>query len=159
MPTAPPPARRPAISARSIAGWWRRRHNRHGNVGHAFVGGDGLRSGASASSVGHDSHNVCVIGCTDSDMAAAVKRLIEIKGGFAAAADGKVTAELTLPVAGLMSDKPFEEVEQGLRKLRQAGSAMGPTPHEPLLPMAFLAPPVIPHLGIPDQGPVEVGKF
>jgi adenine deaminase len=135
------------------------RHNRHGNVGHGFVRGFGLRRGAIASSVGHDSHNVCVIGCTDSDMAAAVNRLIEIKGGFVAAADGKVTAELALPVAGLMSDKPFEEVERGLRKLRHAVSAMGTTLHEPFLQMAFLALPVIPHLRITDKGLVDVDKF
>ena len=135
------------------------RHNRHGGVGHGFVKGFGLRHGAIASSVGHDSHNVCVIGCTDSDMAAAVNRLIEIKGGFVAAADGKVTAELALPIAGLMSDKPFEEVEQGLRKLRAAVSAMGTTLHEPFLQMAFLALPVIPHLRITDKGLVDVDKF
>src|SRR4029077_4052031 len=108
------------------------RHNRHGNVGHGFVKGFGLRHGAIASSVGHDSHNVCVIGCTDADMAAAVNRLIELKGGFAAAVDGKVVAELALPIAGLMSDRPFEEVEQGLRKLRSAVSAMGTTLHQPV---------------------------
>jgi adenine deaminase len=135
------------------------RHNRHGNVGRGFVRGFGLRRGAIASSVGHDSHNVCVIGCTDSDMAVAVNRLIEFKGGFVAAADGKVTAELALPVAGLMSDKPFEEVEQGLRKLRSAVSAMGTTLHEPFLQMAFLALPVIPHLRITDKGLVDVDKF
>jgi adenine deaminase len=135
------------------------RHSRHGNVGHGFVRGFGLRRGAIASSVGHDSHNVCVIGCTDSDMAAAVNRLIEIKGGFVAAADGKVTAELALPVAGLMSDRPFEEVEQDLRKLRSAVSAMGTTLHEPFLQMAFLALPVIPHLRITDKGLVDVDKF
>jgi adenine deaminase len=135
------------------------RHNRHGNVGHGFVWGFGLRRGAIASSVGHDSHNVCVVGCTDSDMVVAVNRLIAIKGGFVAAVDGKVTAELALPVAGLMSDKPFEEVEQGLRKLRAAVSAMGTTLHEPFLQMAFLALPVIPHLRITDMGLVDVDKF
>jgi adenine deaminase len=73
--------------------------------------------------------------------------------------DGKVTAELPLPVAGLMSDKPFEEVEQGLRKLRSAVSAMGTALHEPFLQMAFLALPVIPHLRITDKGLVDVDKF
>ena len=135
------------------------RHNRHGNVGHGFVRGFGIRRGAIASSVGHDSHNVCVIGCNDSDMAAAVNRLITIKGGFVAVVDGKVMAELALPVAGLMSDRPFEEVEQSLRKLRQAVSAMGTTLHEPFLQMAFLALPVIPHLRITDKGLVDVDKF
>ena len=135
------------------------RHNDHGNVGHGFVKGFGIVRGAIASSIGHDSHNVCVIGCNDADMAAAVNRLIKLKGGFVAAADGKVMAELALPVAGLMSDRPFEEVEQGLRKLRSAVSAMGTTLHEPFLQMAFLALPVIPHLRITDKGLVDVDKF
>ena len=97
--------------------------------------------GAIASSIGHDSHNVCVIGCNDADMAVAVNRLIETqgrlrRGGLRRQGDG----ELALPIAGLMSDRPFEEVEQGLRKLRAAVSAMGTTLHEPFLQMAFLRP-------------------
>jgi len=135
------------------------RHNDHGDVGHGFVKGFGIVRGAIASSIGHDSHNVCVIGCNDADMAIAVNRLIELKGGFAAAADGKVVGELALPVAGLMSDRPFEVVEQGLRRLRSAVSALGTTLHEPFLQMAFLALPVIPHLRITDKGLVDVDRF
>lgn len=135
------------------------RHNDQGNVGRGFVKGFGLERGAIASSIGHDSHNVCVIGCNDADMAVAVNRLIELKGGFAAAADGKVIAELALPVAGLMSDRPFEEVEQGLRRLREAARALGTTLHEPFLQMAFLPLPVIPHLRITDKGLVDVDRF
>ena len=92
-------------------------------------------------------------------MATAVNRLIVLRGGFAAAVDGQVTAELALPIAGLMSDRPFEEVEQGLRRLRTAVAAMGTTLHEPFLQMAFLALPVIPHLKITDKGLVDVDKF
>ena len=92
-------------------------------------------------------------------MAVAVNRLIELKGGFAAAADGKVVAELALPIAGLMSDQPFEEVEQGLRKLRAAVSRWARPLHEPFLQMAFLALPVIPHLRITDKGLVDVDRF
>ena len=135
------------------------RHSDHGNIGHGFVKGFGITKGAIASSIGHDSHNVCVIGCNDADMAAAVNRLIALRGGFAAAVDGQVTAELALPIAGLMSDRPFEEVEQGLRRLRAAVVAMGTTLHEPFLQMAFLALPVIPHLKITDKGLVDVDKF
>jgi adenine deaminase len=135
------------------------RHTSHGSVGHGFVKGFGLVRGAIASSIGHDSHNVCVIGCNDHDMAAAVNRLIELRGGFAAAAEGRIVGELALPVAGLMSDRPFEEVEQGLRKLRTAVAALGTTLHEPFLQMAFLALPVIPHLRITDKGLVDVDKF
>jgi adenine deaminase len=135
------------------------RHNDHGNVGHGFVKGFGIVRGAIASSIGHDSHNVCVIGCNDADMAVAVNRLIELKGGFAAVADGKLVGELALPIAGLMSARPFEVVEQGLRRLRATVSALGTTLHEPFLQMAFLALPVIPHLRITDKGLVDVDRF
>ena len=100
-----------------------------------------------------------VIGCNDADMATAVNRLIELKGGFVAAADGGIVAELALPVAGLMSRRPFEEVEQGLRVLRGAVMALGTPLHEPFLQMAFLALPVIPHLRITDKGLVDVDRF
>jgi adenine deaminase len=135
------------------------RHQVNGGVGHGFVQGFGITQGAIASSIGHDSHNVCVIGCNDADMAVAVNRLIDLRGGFAAAVDGHVTAELALPIAGLMSDRPFEEVEQGLRRLRAAVGNMGSPLHEPFLQMAFLALPVIPHLRITDKGLVDVDKF
>jgi adenine deaminase len=135
------------------------RHNDHGNVGRGFAKGFGLQRGAIASSVGHDSHNICVIGCNDEDMAIAVNRLIALRGGFAAAAGGKVVAELALPIAGLMSDRPFEEVEQGLRRLREAVRGLGTPLHEPFLQMAFLALPVIPHLRITDRGLVDVDRF
>ena len=135
------------------------RHNDRGDVGHGFVKGFGIKRGAIASSIGHDSHNVCVIGCDDGDMAVAVNRLIELKGGFAAAEDGNVVAELALPVAGLMSARPFEEVEQALRALRHAVAALGTPLHEPFLQMAFLALPVIPHLRITDKGLVDVDRF
>ena len=92
-------------------------------------------------------------------MAMAVNRLIALGGGFVAAADGQVTAELALPIAGLMSDRPFEEVERGLRRLRAAVTAMGTPLHEPFLQMAFLALPVIPHLRITDKGLVDVDRF
>jgi adenine deaminase len=135
------------------------RHNDRGDVGHGFVKGFGITRGAIASSIGHDSHNVCVIGCNDADMAAAVNRLIALRGGFAAAVDGQVVAELALPVAGLMSDRPFEEVEQGLRALRSAVRGLGTRLHEPFLQMAFLALPVVPHLRITDKGLVDVDRF
>jgi adenine deaminase len=135
------------------------RHNDHGRVGRGLVKGFGIVRGAIASSIGHDSHNVCVIGCSDSDMALAVNRLVELQGGFAAACDGRITAELALPVAGLMSDQPFETVDQGLRRLRAAVAELGTKLHEPFLQMAFLALPVIPHLKITDLGLVDVDQF
>ena len=135
------------------------RHDRNGNIGRGFVHGFGLKRGAIASSVGHDSHNICVVGADDADMAVAVNRLIEIKGGFVVAEGGKVTAELALPVAGLMSDATFEEVHDALIPLRTAAKALGVVLPEPFLQVAFLPLPVIPHLKITDLGMFDVDAF
>jgi len=135
------------------------RHGVNRNVGRGFVKGMGLQRGALASSVGHDSHNVCVVGTDDRDMAVAVNRLIALQGGFVAVADGAVQAELPLPVAGLMNPGTFETVEGGLRALRAAVRAMGCRLPEPFLQLAFLALPVIPHLKITDRGLVDVDRF
>ena len=135
------------------------RHGVNDNLATAFVKGFGMKHGAIASSVGHDSHNLCVVGVDEADMAAAVNRLREIEGGFAVARDGKVIAELPLPVAGLMSLKSFEEVHQALIPLRAAAKGLGVTLAEPFLQVAFLPLPVIPHLKITDMGLVDVDKF
>lgn len=135
------------------------RHGTNRNVGRGFVKGFGIPVGALASSVGHDSHNVCVVGASDSDMAIAVNRLIELQGGFVAVRDGQVLAELPLPVAGLMSLDPFEVVEHRLVVLRSAVQAMGCRLDEPFLQLAFLPLPVIPHLKITDFGLVDVDNF
>jgi adenine deaminase len=124
-----------------------------------FVHGFGMKRGAIASSVGHDSHNLCVVGVDDAAMAAAVNRLIEIGGGFAVADGGQVTAELALPVAGLMSEQPFEAVRHDLERLRAAAKALGVLLAEPFLQVAFLTLPVIPHLTITDKGLVDVDAF
>jgi adenine deaminase len=135
------------------------RHGINRNIGRGFVRGFGLRSGALASSVGHDSHNVCVVGASDSDMAVAVNRLRELGGGFVAARDGKVLGELALPMAGLMSLKPFESVRADLVTLREVVRDMGCGLPEPFLQLAFLPLPVIPHLKITDMGLVDVDRF
>ena len=135
------------------------RHGRNGNVGRGFVKGFGLRAGALASSVGHDSHNVCVVGATDADMASAVNRLITLGGGFVAVRDGQVLAELALPFAGLMSLEPFETVRGKLETLRTAVRDLGCALPEPFLQLAFLPLPVIPHLKITDRGLVDVDRF
>jgi adenine deaminase len=135
------------------------RHGKNGNIGRGFVRGFGLKRGAIASSVGHDSHNITVIGATDADMAVAVNRLIELHGGFVVADGGKVTAELALPIAGLMSPKPFEEVTHDLHALRDAAYALDCVLPEPFLQVAFLALPVIPHLKMTDRGLFDVDKF
>src|SRR3984957_14058260 len=96
------------------------RHGRNGNIGRGFVKGFGFREGALASSVGHDSHNLCVVGTNDEDMAVAVNRLLVLGGGFVAVQGGRVLAELAFPFAGLMSLDSFETVGQNLYALRAA---------------------------------------
>jgi len=135
------------------------RHGKNGNIGRAFVTGFGLRHGAIASSVGHDSHNITVVGVSDTDMAVAVNRLIALRGGFVVAQDGVITAELALPIAGLMSELPFETVAAGLVHLREAARALGCVLPEPFLQVAFLALPVIPHLKLTDRGLFDVDAF
>jgi adenine deaminase len=135
------------------------RHGRNGNVGRGFVRGFGISDGALASSVGHDSHNLCVVGANDADMATAANRLIALGGGFVAVRGGAVLAEMALPVAGLMSFDPFEDVAHQLEALRAAVQGMGCTLSEPFLQLAFLALPVIPHLKITDMGLVDVDQF
>ncbi len=135
------------------------RHGRNGNIGRGFVKGFGFRRGALASSVGHDSHNICVVGAGDEDMAVAVNRLLALGGGFVAVQGGQVLAELALPFAGLMSLEPFDVVRQDLYTLRAAVQAMGCLLAEPFLHLAFLPLPVIPHLKITDFGLVDVDRF
>lgn len=135
------------------------RHGVNGNVGAGFVKGFGLQSGAIGSTVGHDSHNICVVGASEEDMALAANRLREMGGGLAVARDGAIIAELPLPIAGLMSDQSFEEVRAALIVLRRAAKSLGTTLPEPFLQVAFLPLPVIPHLKITDRGLVDVDKF
>ncbi|APO68442.1 adenine deaminase 1 [Rhizobium gallicum] len=135
------------------------RHGKNGNHANGFVQGFGLKKGAIASTVGHDSHNICVVGVSEEDMACAANRLGEIKGGFVVVEDGKVTGEIALPVAGLMSLEPYEKVRDTLHHLRKAAYALGATLEEPFLQLAFLPLPVIPHLKISDRGMVDVDRF
>ncbi len=135
------------------------RHGTNHNVGRGFVKGFGLRRGALASSVGHDSHNVIVVGTNDDDLAVAVNRLVDLEGGFVVVDGGRVIAELALPIAGLMSDAPFADVHDRLIGLRAAARDLGCTLAEAFLQLAFLPLPVIPHLKITDRGLVDVDKF
>lgn len=135
------------------------RHGINGNHANGFVQGFGLKRGAIASTVGHDSHNICVVGVSPQDMAIAANRLSDINGGFVVVDEGRVTAEISLPVAGLMSLEPFEHVRDTLKDLRAAAFALGSTLEEPFLQLAFLPLPVIPHLKISDMGLVDVDAF
>ncbi|MBL4645096.1 MAG: adenine deaminase [Hyphomicrobiales bacterium] len=127
--------------------------------GLGFVEGFELARGALASSVGHDSHNITVIGVNDDDMAIAVNRLIDMEGGFVVVSAGKVLAEFALPIAGLISELPYEQVHEGLIPLRKAAKTLGCCLPEPFLQVAFLPLPVIPHLKITDLGLFDVDRF
>ena len=135
------------------------RHGRNGNIANGFVRGFTLASGAIASTVCHDHHNIAVVGTDYADMALAAQRLGQIEGGFVVVQGGRVLAELALPVAGLMSLEPFETVREALVALRAAARSLGVTLEEPFLQLAFLALPVIPHLKITDHGMVDVDRF
>jgi adenine deaminase len=135
------------------------RHGRNGNIAAGFVLGFGLKHGAIASTVAHDSHNICAVGVSDDDIAVAVNRLSDIEGGFVVVREGTVLAELPLPLAGLISLADHETVRDGLVRLRKAASELGAVLEEPFLQLAFLALPVIPHLKITDKGMVDVDRF
>ena len=135
------------------------RHQATGNVGKGFVHGIGLKEGAIASSVAHDAHNLVVIGADDESMMTAARAVASMMGGLAAARGSKVLAKLPLPIAGLMSDLPAEEVRRKLDELLDAAHALGTPLHDPYMAMSFLALEVIPKLKLTDQGLVDVEKF
>ncbi|MDJ1018414.1 MAG: adenine deaminase [Paracoccaceae bacterium] len=135
------------------------RHGKNGNIATGFVKGFGMQAGAIASTVCHDHHNIAAVGVSYGDIALAANRLTEIGGGFVVVKDGAVLAELALPLAGLMSDQPFETVHARLADLRGAARSLGVTLEEPFLQLAFLALPVIPALKITDRGMVDVTRF
>lgn len=133
---------------------------RHKNTGHMCVGfirGIGLKRGAIASSVSHDSHNIIVIGTNEEDMALACNRLIEIGGGLASIADGKVVADMPLPIAGVMTDQTLDvTIAQNLEVTNSLNVLGANMEVEPFMMMAFLSLPVIPFFKITTQGFVDV---
>lgn len=135
------------------------RHNARGNVGLGFVTGLGLRAGALAGTVAHDSHNLIVGGMDDEDMLTAAREVVRIGGGLAVAHAGKVLASLPLPIAGLMSDAPAEEVLAGLQSINAALATLGYKLGSPFAALSFLALPVIPSLKLTDKGLVDVQRF
>ena len=135
------------------------RHHGTGNLGIGFVRGFGLKHGAIASTVAHDNHNIVVVGASDDDMIAAAQAVAETGGGQAVVADGQVLASVPLPIAGLMSDLPLEEVRDRVEAMTVAARDLGGTLPDPLMTMSFLALAVIPELKITDLGLVDVGEF
>ena len=135
------------------------RHSGTGNIGKGFVKGFGLKHGALASSVAHDSHNIIVVGATDEDMRAALEAVVKMGGGLAAVSDGKLLAGLALPIAGLMSLEPVRTVRDQLEDVIGVAHDMGATLKDPFMTLSFLALPVIPELKLTDIGLVDVNKF
>jgi adenine deaminase len=135
------------------------RHHATGRIGLGLVRGFGLRAGAFASTVAHDAHNLVVVGVTDEDMTACATRLQEIGGGIAVARDGAIRGELALPVAGLLSDEPVEDVVERLEQLQEMLRDQGVGDDAPFMTLSFLALSVIPALKITDRGLVDVDRF
>ncbi|MFZ2071602.1 MAG: adenine deaminase [Halobacteriota archaeon] len=134
------------------------RHQKSGNIGLGFVNGFGLKTGAVASTIAHDAHNIVVIGTNEADMAFACNRLKAIGGGIVLCKGSEVTCELELPVAGLMSNKGLDYVVKQQKELDDKISEMGCELQAPIITMSFLALPVIPKLKITDKGLVDVEK-
>jgi adenine deaminase len=132
------------------------RHHGTGRTGKGFIHGFGLTSGALASSVAHDAHNIVAVGVTDKEIRRVVTAVVEMGGGLAAAADGQIQAALPLPIAGLMSDQPMAVVRGRLDALSEAIRRMGCTLADPFTTLSFMALPVIPELKLTDQGLVDV---
>lgn len=135
------------------------RHRASGNVGIGFVHGLGLKAGALASTVAHDSHNIIAAGVSDDDIRLAVEELRRLGGGIVVASGGEVLASLPLPVAGLMSDLPVAEVALVAGRAIEAAAGLGCVLPDPFITMSFLALPVVPALKLTDRGLVDVRQF
>jgi adenine deaminase len=135
------------------------RHHATGNVGVGFVRGFKLKAGALGSTVAHDAHNVVVVGTSDDDIARAIDELVKMQGGQVAVSHGKVRAELALPIAGLVSDRPLKEVIEGIADLNKAARAMGCELEAPFMTLSFLSLSPIPELRLTDQGLIDAVKM
>lgn len=135
------------------------RHHATGTKGTGFVKGFGFKKGAMAQTVAHDAHNLLVAGTNDEDMALAANTLIQCGGGMCAVADGKVLALVPLPIAGLMSDRPVEEVADLVSKLTQAWEEMGCAISSPYMTMALIPLACLPELRLTNRGFVDCRSF
>jgi adenine deaminase len=135
------------------------RHHATGNVGVGFVRGFKLKAGALGSTVAHDAHNVVVVGTSDDDIARAIDELVKMQGGQVAVSNGKVRAELALPIAGLVSDRPLQEVIDRIADLNTAARAMGCKLEAPFMTLSFLSLSPIPELRLTDQGLIDAVKM
>lgn len=134
------------------------RHKASGNIGIGFVKGFGIKEGAIASTVAHDSHNMIVIGTNDDDMLKAIKELVKSQGGKVIVKDNDVVAKLDLPIAGLMSEDYSDDFLSKYNKLKKGEKIIGCTLEEPFMTMSFLSLSVIPELKLTDKGLMDVVK-
>ena len=134
------------------------RHRSSGNVGLGMVRGFGLKKGALASSVAHDSHNIIAVGTNDFDILKAIEEIKTLQGGLVVCANLEVLASLPLPIAGLLSPEPLNVVASQYEKVEQAAANLGNLPPSPFSILSFLALPVIPELRLTDLGLVDVNE-
>lgn len=132
------------------------RYGKNGNVGVGFVRGFELKKGALAYSMSHDHHNIVVVGTNDEDMALAVNEVARLNGGLSVACDGKILNIMELPIGGLMSEKPAEEVMAQLDILNADAKALGCGMDAPFMSLSFISLPTVPDLGLTDLGLVDV---
>jgi len=135
------------------------RHNATGNIGVGLVRGFGLKKGALASSVAHDSHNIIAVGTDDLDILKAIEEVDRLQGGLVVCANGGILASLPLPIAGLLSPESLEEVVSQHEEVEKAAAGLGDLPPAPFAILSFLALPVIPELRLTDLGLVDVVEF
>jgi adenine deaminase len=135
------------------------RHHATGNTGKGLIKGLGLKKGAIATSVGHDSHNIIAAGTNDEDIYIAIKEIERLQGGLTVVADGKVLGSLQLSIGGLMSVEPLETVSAKLQNLKRMTAQLGATLPDSFATLSFMALPVIPELRLTDLGLVDVTQF
>ncbi len=135
------------------------RHTGSGNIGKGFIAGFGLKRGAIGLTISHDSHNMIVAGVDDRSIFRAAKHLNKMKGGMVFVVDDEVILDLSLPIAGLMSDRGAASVVEQLRAFEEVFAREGLSNHTPLMTLSFMALPVIPKLKITDKGLVDVERF
>ena len=133
------------------------RHHATGRAGVGYVQGFGLRRGALASSISHDAHNIVAVGADDADLLAAIATVGESGGGLAAVAGGQIVAQMSLPIAGILSDRPLPEVAAAYGAMEEAARGLGSELPSPFGLLAFLALSVIPEARVTDRGFVRVG--
>ena len=134
------------------------RHKNTGHIGIGYLQGYGLKRGAVATSVSHDSHNIIVVGASDADMAAAANRVAQDRGGIVVMEDGAVRGEVALPIAGLMSEETLEDVDRALEQAKDAAFALGVSRDiDPFMTLSFMSLPVIPTLRLTTRGVLDVG--